>query len=173
MWAQGRTGRTSTGRSRAFWIAWPSGFEPRTPASLRRPSWPGVATEVPTAIAQVTVQRDSSSSPAAPSSGAAPLAYFWGDDAYGLESAVETFRKDGARFPDGLPDRWRPEERPESGRLLGAIRERLATGSMFGAGSVAIVPGLGALVRSGAGKEEFAAILATVAPGNGLAIVEE
>ena len=105
--------------------------------------------------------------------GSAPLAYFWGDDAYGLEAAVETFRKDTRRFPDGPPDRWRPEERPESGRLLGELRERLATGSMFGLGSVAIVSGLGALVRSTAGKEELAAILATVAPGNGLAIVEE
>jgi DNA polymerase-3 subunit delta len=44
---------------------------------------------------------------------------------------------------------------------------------MFGGGSVAVVSGAGALVRSTAGKEEFAAILATVAPGNGLAIVEE
>jgi DNA polymerase III delta subunit len=44
---------------------------------------------------------------------------------------------------------------------------------MFGAGSVAIVPGIGALVRSVAGKDELATILATVAPGNGLAIVEE
>jgi len=105
--------------------------------------------------------------------GSAPLAYFWGDDAYGLEGAVETFRKDATRFPEGPPDRWRPEERPESGRLLGEVRERLATGSMFGVGSVAIVSGLGALVRSAAGKEELAAILATVAPGNGLAIVEE
>jgi DNA polymerase III delta subunit len=103
----------------------------------------------------------------------APLAYFWGDDAFGLEAAVEAFRKDPNRFPAGPPDRWRPEERPESGRLLGEIRERLATGSMFGAGSVAIVGGLGTQVRSTAGKDELAAILATVAPGNGLAIVEE
>jgi DNA polymerase III delta subunit len=44
---------------------------------------------------------------------------------------------------------------------------------MFGAGSVAIVSGMGAVVRSTAGKEAFAEILATVAPGNGLAIVEE
>ena len=105
--------------------------------------------------------------------GSAPLAYFWGDDAYGLEAAIETFRSDASRFPAGPPDRWRPEERPESGRLLGEIRERLGTGTMFGAGSLAIVSGAGALIRSSAGKEEFAAILATVAPGNGLAVVEE
>lgn len=105
--------------------------------------------------------------------GSAPLAYFWGDDAYGLEAAVETFRRDSTRFPDGPPERWRPEERPESARLLGEIQERLGTGTMFGAGSLAVVSGAGALVRSTAGKEAFAAILASVAPGNGLAIVEE
>jgi DNA polymerase III delta subunit len=103
----------------------------------------------------------------------APLAYFWGDDAYGLDAAVDTFRNDASRFPAGPPDRWRPEERPESGRLLGELRERLGTGTMFGAGTLAIVSGVGALVRSTAGKEELAAILTTVAPGNGLAIVEE
>jgi DNA polymerase III delta subunit len=105
--------------------------------------------------------------------GSAPLAYVWGDDAFGLEAAVEAFRKDPARFPGGPPDRWRPEERAESDRLLGEIRERLGTGTMFGAGSVAIVSGIGALVRSTAGRDALAATLATVAPGNGLAIVEE
>jgi DNA polymerase III delta subunit len=101
------------------------------------------------------------------------LAYFWGDDAYGLEAAVEAFRTDSSRFPEP-PERWRPEaDGRDPGRLLGEIRERLATGSMWGGGSLAIVPSLGAALRSTAGKEEFAAILATVAPGNGLAIVEE
>jgi hypothetical protein len=110
----------------------------------------------------------------APSRGGAPLAYFWGDDAYGLEAAVEALRKDPGRFPGGEPDRWRPEaDGRDPGRLLGEIRERLATGSMWGGGSLAIVSGAGAMVRNSAGKEAFAAILATVAPGNGLAIVEE
>ena len=72
--------------------------------------------------------------------GTAPLAYYWGDDAYGLEAAVEALRNDPARFPGGPPERWRPEaERTEPGRLLGEIRERLATGSMFGGGSLAIL----------------------------------
>ena len=106
--------------------------------------------------------------------GTAPFAYLWGDDAYGLEAAVEAFRKDTNRFPLGEPERWRPDaDSRDPGRLLAEIRERLATGTMFGAGSLAIVSGLGATVRSTAGKEELAAILATVAPGNGLAIVEE
>ena len=84
--------------------------------------------------------------------GTAPLAYFWGDDAYGLEAALDAFRNDPRRFPDGPPERWRPEaERTEPARLLGEIRERLATGSMFGGGSVAILRGAGGLIRSNDG----------------------
>ena len=110
----------------------------------------------------------------APPHAGAPLAYFWGDDAYGLDAAVEAFRNDPARFPGGPPDRWRPEaERSEPGRLLGEIQERLATGSMFGGGSLAIVRGAGALVRSGEGRDQLLATFETLAPGNGLAIVEE
>ena len=78
-----------------------------------------------------------------PGRGTAPLAYFWGDDAYGLDAALEAFRADTTRFPDGPPERWRPEtDRGEPARLLGEIRERLGTGSMFGSGSVAIDPAI-------------------------------
>ncbi len=104
----------------------------------------------------------------------APLAFFWGDDAYGLDAAVEAFRRDPARFPDGAPDRWRPEtERGDPARLLGEIRERLATGSMFGAGSLVVVSGVGALTRRNQDRDALLEAIATVAPGNGLAIVEE
>ena len=110
----------------------------------------------------------------APPRAAPPLAYFWGDDAYGLEAAVEAFRTDPVRFPDGPPDRWRPEtERTEPGRLLGEIRERLATGSMFGGGSLAILRGAGGLIRSNEARDLLLEALASLAPGNGLAIVEE
>ena len=106
--------------------------------------------------------------------GTAPLAYYWGDDAYGLEAALERFRNDPARFPGGAPERWRPEgERTDPGRLLGEIRQRLATGSMFGGGSVAIIRGAGALVRSNDVRDAFRETLTTIAPGNGLAILEE
>jgi DNA polymerase III delta subunit len=104
----------------------------------------------------------------------APLAYFWGDDAYGLDAALEAFRNDANRFPDGAPERWRPDaERTEPARLLGELHERLATGSMFGGGSVAILRAAGALVRSNEHRDLFLAALASVAPGNGLAVLEE
>ena len=110
----------------------------------------------------------------APPRATAPLAYFWGDDAYSLDAAVEAFRADPARFPDGAPERWRPEaERTEPGRLLGEIRERLATGTMFGGGTLAIVRGAGVLVRSGEGRALLLDAIGSLAPGNGLAIVEE
>lgn len=106
--------------------------------------------------------------------GTAPLAYFWGDDAYGLDAALEAFRADTNRFPDGPPERWRPEtDRGEPARLLGEIRERLGTGSMFGSGSVAIVRGAGVLIRSTEGRDALLGALANVAPGNGLAVLEE
>jgi DNA polymerase-3 subunit delta len=110
----------------------------------------------------------------APPRGTAPLAYFWGDDAYGLDAAVDAFRADPNRFPEGAPERWRPEtDRGEPARLLGEIRERLGTGSMFGAGSIAIVRGASILIRSGEGRDALLGALETIAPGNGLAIVEE
>lgn len=106
--------------------------------------------------------------------GTAPLAYFWGDDAYGLEAALDGFRNDAIRFPDGPPERWRPEaERTEPARLLGEIRERLATGSMFGGGSVAILRGVGGMIRSNDARNLLLGAFKTIAPGNGLAIVEE
>jgi DNA polymerase III delta subunit len=44
---------------------------------------------------------------------------------------------------------------------------------MFGAGSVAIVRGAGALIRSSEGRDALLGALTTVAPGNGLAVLEE
>ena len=114
------------------------------------------------------------SSATAPGRATAPLAYFWGDDAYGLDMAVDAFRNDPNRFPEGAPERWRPDvERGDPGRLLGEVRERLGTGTMFGAGSLAIVRGAGPLIRSTDGRKALIAALAEVAPGNGLAILEE
>ena len=94
---------------------------------------PRTATQPPSAT--IDPMEISRASATAPGRGIAPLAYFWGDDAYGLDAAVEAFRADPSRFPDGPPERWRPEtDRGEPARLLGEIRERLGTGSMFGVG---------------------------------------
>jgi len=110
--------------------------------------------------------------PAAPP--AAPLAYFWGDDAYSLDAAVESFRRDPARFPDGLPERWRVRgDGGDGARILAELTERLATGAMFGGGTLVVVAGLGQLVRRNVDRDALLAALPLTAPGNGLAIAEE
>jgi DNA polymerase III delta subunit len=108
------------------------------------------------------------------SGGTAPLAYLWGDDAYGLDTAVEAFRADPARFPAGAPARSRlGTDGVEPGRAIGELVERLGTGSLFGEGSLAIVSGIGGLTRRGVDRDRLLEALTQVAPGNGLAIVEE
>ena len=102
------------------------------------------------------------------------LAYFWGDDGYGIEAAVEAFRQDPARFPAGAPERWRVRAEPGDGaRLLGELGTRLATGTLFGAGTLAILGGAGNLVRKGSDRDSLIGLLDLIAGGNGLAITEE
>ena len=103
-----------------------------------------------------------------------PIAFFWGDDAWSLEVAVEAFRSQAAVFPGGVPERWRVlgSDGPPA-RILGALQERLATGSMFGAGTLAVVAGAGPLIRRGEDRRALIAVLDLIAPGNGLVIVEE
>lgn len=104
----------------------------------------------------------------------APLAFVWGDDGYGLDAAVAAFQADESRFPAGRPDRWRPAaDASDPGRLIAELTERLATGSMFGAGIMAVVSGAGSLLRRGQDRAAMLGLLGLVAPGNGLAIVEE
>jgi DNA polymerase-3 subunit delta len=105
---------------------------------------------------------------------AAPVAYFWGDDAYGIDAAAEGLRTDPARFPAGPPERWRIRgEAGDAARILGELRERLATASMFGSGTLAILSNAGPLVRRGEDRDALVAAIGLLANGNGLVIVEE
>jgi DNA polymerase-3 subunit delta len=105
---------------------------------------------------------------------AAPLALIWGDDSFAIEAAIESFRGRGDRFPAGKPDRWRVEVDPGSpGRTIAQLGERLQTGSMFGAGTLAVVAGAAPLVRRTEDRQALLAILGLIAPGNGLVVAEE
>ncbi len=104
----------------------------------------------------------------------APVAYLWGDDGYGLDAAVEAWRRDPGRFPDGAPERWRVTLDPGNPRPgIAEIAERVATGVMFGSGVVALVSGITSATRRTADRDALAAAIGTIAPGNGLVIVEE
>jgi DNA polymerase III delta subunit len=104
----------------------------------------------------------------------ATVAYFWGDDAYGLDAAVEAVRTDPARFPGGAPERWRIRgETAETARTIGELRERLATGTLFGSGTLAILTNAGPLVRRNEDRDALVGAIGLLAEGNGLVVAEE
>lgn len=95
------------------------------------------------------------------------LGYYHGDDGYGLEqAAAAVVRRLAAAGP---VDRWSVTgDATTPGRLI----ERLGTASMFGGGTAAVVTDPGPLVRAKDSKEALLAVLAAVAPGNGLVFLE-
>lgn len=99
----------------------------------------------------------------------APLAYYFGDDAWSVERAADNMARRVAG-DDGPPlGRWRVSGVTTSPALIG---ERVATGALFGGGTLALVADPGPLIRAKANREAVVAILATVAPGNALVFVE-
>jgi len=103
----------------------------------------------------------------------APVAYYWGDDSYALDAAVEAFRSDPARFPGGVPERWRIRADGDAGGILDELANRLATGTMFGAGTLAILSNAGPLVRRNIDRDALIAAIGLIAEGNGLVVAEE
>jgi DNA polymerase III delta subunit len=113
-----------------------------------------------------------------------PLAYFWGEDAFGVEHAARAWA--GALEAEaGAPlDRWRVSAGEEADapsgdstarrrtRLLDEIEQRLATSPLFGGGCAVIVRQPGALLREGAARARTLALPRLLAPGNGLCFVE-
>ena len=103
----------------------------------------------------------------------APVAYFWGDDAYGIEAAVEGLRT-GPAFAEGPPERWRAATDPNlAARTLAELRERALTGSLFGSGTLAIVANPGPLVRRNEDRAALIEAIGALAPGNGVAFAVE
>lgn len=106
--------------------------------------------------------------------GPAPLAYYWGDDGYSLDAAVDALRRDRDRFPDGVPERTSVRidaANPRAG--IAELAERVATGVMFGSGVLVVASGIGNATRRNADRDALLGAVATIAPGNGLAIAEE
>ena len=95
------------------------------------------------------------------------LAYFSGDDGYGLERAADAVAE---RLATAMPvERWRTTGAETT---IGQITERVATASLFGGGTVGVVVDPTPLVRSRDDREAIVAVLRLVAPGNGLVFLE-
>ncbi len=115
------------------------------------------------------------------------LAYFWGEDAFGLDHAAELYAKElGANTGQPL-DVWRTSadetDAAETGkessgtgrrraRLLEQIDSRISTGTLFSSGTVVIVRQPGSLLREQGAREQLIALLDGVAPGNALAFTD-
>jgi len=98
----------------------------------------------------------------------APLGYYWGDDAYGVNHA-----------PDTLATRLAGEGPPlERLRLAGSatsaaeIGEKVATATLFGGGTLVVVTDPAPLVATKPLAARLAEAIAAVAPGNGLAFLD-
>lgn len=98
----------------------------------------------------------------------APIAYYWGEDAYGVTHGPDAL---AARLAAGGPP-------PERIRLAGSsashaeIAERVATTTLFGGGSLVVVSEPGPLVATKQLQARMAEVLTAVAPGNGLAFLD-
>ena len=98
-----------------------------------------------------------------------PLGYFWGDDGYALDAAATELGRHVAG-PDGPSlDRWRVRG---DAAAVATIAERVATATLFGGGTLAVIDGPGPLVRSRADRDALVATFGAVAPGNALVFLE-
>lgn len=100
------------------------------------------------------------------------LGYFWGDDGYGLERAAIELGQRVARAEgsDERLERWRTSG---ADATTETIMERVATATMFGGGTLALVSDPMPLIRSKAGLDAVRTLLGAVAPGNALVFMDE
>ena len=102
-----------------------------------------------------------------------PLLYLWGDDDLVAARLLARFEAKLAVEAGAPLERW-----DLRASLLTAsedtarLHERLATATMFGGGTMAVVTNPGVLVRSNADRDTVLGAIATMAPGNALVVVE-
>jgi len=114
----------------------------------------------------------------------APLAYFWGEDAFSIERAARTFAQRIA--PPGEPmETWRASLDDDSGeegasasasrrrgRTLDGIEQHLGMAPLFGAGTLVVIRQPAGLLAEKASRERLLALVATVPPGNALCVTD-
>jgi DNA polymerase III delta subunit len=115
-----------------------------------------------------------------------PIAYFWGDDTFAIERAVDQLAQTLGDAGDPL-QRWtvssddspaaagEPDDEPRRGPRRAALDEieaRVLTAPLFGGGTLVVVRQPASLVRSRAAAARVVALIESVPPGNGLAFTE-
>jgi DNA polymerase III delta subunit len=105
------------------------------------------------------------SQPGSAPAGGAILAFVGGDDEWGIDRAADAIAERLTADSGEPPLHWRVNGADVD---PGAIAERVATATLFGAGTLAMVVDPGALVRAAERRAATIALLGSVAPGNGL-----
>ncbi|HSH21157.1 MAG TPA: hypothetical protein VK992_00890, partial [Candidatus Caenarcaniphilales bacterium] len=114
----------------------------------------------------------------------ARLAYFWGEDAYGLERAAKAYAAELEGAAGQPLEIWRTSgDDDDAGtagdglarrrsRMLDEVEQRLTTAPLFGAGTLVVVRQPGAVLREGTARERMVSLLGAVAPGNALCVLD-
>ncbi len=103
----------------------------------------------------------------------APLLYVWGDDQLVAERLVRRFATALANEAGSPLERWDLRVELATATTSAAqLRERLATPTMFGGGTVAVVANPRALVRRNDTRDQAIEAIRLMAAGNALAFVE-
>ena len=101
------------------------------------------------------------------------LAYFWGDDELGAARAVDRLQASLAAGTGVPMERWDLRgERNRASELIAQLHERVATPVMFGGGALAVVSNPGPLVQSSEQRAGLLSAIESVAPGNGLVLLD-
>jgi len=109
--------------------------------------------------------------------GAPPaLGYYWGDDEYALERAAERLGQRMEQAVGSPVERWHTRGDARSAadvsQRIAEITERIGMAPFFGGGTLVIVSEPGPLARATDQRPTLLELVASVAPGNGLAFVD-
>ena len=101
------------------------------------------------------------------------VAFFWGDDDLAAGRAVDRLADAVSAASGGPIERIAIRgDRNQAAALIGQLHERVATQSLFGGGTLAIVTNVGAMTVKGDDRNALLALLPLIAPGNAVVFVE-
>jgi len=101
------------------------------------------------------------------------VAFFWGDDDLAAGKAVARFADAISAEAGGPVERVAIRgDRNQAAALVGQLHERVATQSLFGGGTLAVVTNVGALTVRREDRTALLAVLPLIAPGNAVVFVE-
>ena len=101
------------------------------------------------------------------------LAFFWGDDDLTAGRAVDRFAQAVSNASGGPVERIAIRgDRNQAAAQIGLLNERIATETMFGGGTLAVVSNVGALTVRVEDRRALLALLPLIAPGNAVVFLE-